>query len=118
MGVSERSTSTVGHRLKNTLSNELDVQQPASLSGYAVKSVSYLKFLEESAKSESVRLGAIKDNLDRVGFRPVDRKEIRQMLKFEGWSDEEVNAEYKPLKPRRSGALKLPVGNNYPNLPQ
>ena len=30
----------------------------------------------ENAESESVRLGATRDLLDRAGFRPVDRHEI------------------------------------------
>ena len=97
VGVSDNSASTVGHRLKNRLSDEIETEQSASLSGYAVKAVSYLKFLAESAKSESVRLGAIKDILDRAGFKPVDRQEIHQVSEFAGWSDEELNAEYKRL---------------------
>ena len=32
--------------------------------------------LAENAESESVRLGATRDLLDRAGFRPVDRHEI------------------------------------------
>ena len=97
VGVSDNSASTVGHRLKNRLSDEIETEQSASLSGYAVKAVSYLKFLAESAKSESVRLGAIKDILDRAGFKSVDRQEIHQVSEFAGWSDEELNAEYHKL---------------------
>ena len=32
--------------------------------------------LAENAESESVRLGATRDLLDRAGFRPVDKHEI------------------------------------------
>ena len=32
--------------------------------------------LAENAESESVRIGATRDLLDRAGFRPVDRHEI------------------------------------------
>jgi hypothetical protein len=35
-----------------------------------------LSDLTENAESESVRLGATRDLLDRAGFRPVDRHEI------------------------------------------
>ena len=35
-----------------------------------------LSELAENAESESVRLGATRDLLDRAGFRPVDRHEI------------------------------------------
>ena len=73
VGVSDTSASTVGHRLKNRLSDEIETEQSASLSGYAVKAVSYLNILADFAKSESVRRGAIKDILDKVGFKPGDR---------------------------------------------
>jgi hypothetical protein len=35
-----------------------------------------LSDLAENAESESVRLGATRDLLDKAGFRPVDRLEI------------------------------------------
>ena len=38
--------------------------------------MSLLSDLAENAESESVRLGATRDLLDRAGFRPVDRHEI------------------------------------------
>ena len=44
--------------------------------------------LAENAESESVRLGATRDHLDRVGFRPVDRHEIVKEK-----SVEELNAQ-------------------------
>ena len=47
-----------------------------------------LSDLAENAESESVRLGATRDLLDRAGFRPVDRHEI---VKHK--SIEELNAQ-------------------------
>ena len=44
--------------------------------------------LAEYAESESVRLGATRDLLDRAGFRPVDRHEIVKEK-----SVEELNAQ-------------------------
>ena len=44
--------------------------------------------LAENAESESVRLGATRDLLDRAGFRPVDRHEI-----IKEKSVEELNAQ-------------------------
>ena len=44
--------------------------------------------LAENAESESVRLGATRDLLDRAGFRPVDRHEI-----VKEYSVEELNAQ-------------------------
>ena len=47
-----------------------------------------LSDLAENAESESVRLGATRDLLDRAGFRPVDRHEI-----VRDKSVEELNAQ-------------------------
>lgn len=47
-----------------------------------------LSDLAENAESESVRLGATRDLLDRAGFRPVDRHEIVKEK-----SVEELNAQ-------------------------
>jgi len=47
-----------------------------------------LSDLAENAKSESVRLGATRDLLDRAGFRPVDRHQIVKEK-----SVEELNAQ-------------------------
>ena len=48
--------------------------------------------LAENAESESVRLGATRDLLDRAGFRPVDRHEIVKEN-----SVEEFNAQFVSL---------------------
>ena len=45
-------------------------------------------YLAENAESESVRLGATRDLLDRAGFRPIDRHEIVKEK-----SVEELNAQ-------------------------
>ena len=47
-----------------------------------------LSDLAENAESESVRLGATRDLLDRAGFRPVDRHQIVKEK-----SVEELNAQ-------------------------
>jgi len=47
-----------------------------------------LSDLAENAESESVRLGATRDLLDRAGFSPVDRHEIVKEK-----SVEELNAQ-------------------------
>ena len=48
--------------------------------------------LAENAESESVRLGATRDLLDRAGFRPVDRHEIVKEKTVE-----ELNAQFVSL---------------------
>ena len=54
----------------------------------APRALNILPDLAETAESESVRLGATRDLLDRTGFRPVDRHEIVKEK-----SVEELNAQ-------------------------
>ena len=54
----------------------------------APRALNILTDLAENAESESVRLGATRDLLDRAGFRPVDRHEIVKEK-----SVEELNAQ-------------------------
>ena len=54
----------------------------------APRELNILSDLAENAESESVRLGATRDLLDRAGFRPVDRHEIVKQK-----SVEELNAQ-------------------------
>ena len=54
----------------------------------APRALNILSDLAENAESESVRLGATRDLLDRAGFRPVDRHEIVKEK-----SVEELNAQ-------------------------
>ena len=42
----------------------------------APRALNILSNLAENAESESVRVGATRDLLDRAGFRPVDRHEV------------------------------------------
>ena len=60
-----------------------------------------LSDLAENAESESVRLGATRDLLDRAGFRPVDRHEIVKEK-----SVEELNAQLVSLV-GENGAEKM-----------
>jgi len=54
----------------------------------APRALNILSDLAQNAESESVRLGATRDLLDRAGFRPVDRHEIVKEK-----SVEELNAQ-------------------------
>ena len=54
----------------------------------APRALNILSDLAENAESESLRLGATRDLLDRAGFRPVDRHEIVKEK-----SVEELNAQ-------------------------
>ena len=54
----------------------------------APRALNIISDLSENAESESVRLGATRDLLDRAGFRPVDRNEVVKEK-----SVEELNAQ-------------------------
>ena len=58
------------------LENALLKPRKKSFAEIAPRALNILSDLTENAESESVRLGAARDLLDRAGFRPVDRHEI------------------------------------------
>ena len=98
IGISEASASTVGHRLKTRLLNEIEEEQKDALKGYAVTAVHHLQYLAQSAKSESVRLCAIKDILDRAGFKAVDRTQITYSSEFKNWTDDQLRKEWERVR--------------------
>ena len=98
VGVSEGSASTIGHRLKSRLLPAIESEARGQLRGYAVSAFHHLKELAESAQSESVRLGALRDLLDRGGYKPVDKQQVEQVSSVENMTDEEIQAELKVLK--------------------
>jgi hypothetical protein len=72
----------------------------AQLAGYSQDCVpgalSQLKSLSEGAESESVRLGAVKDILDRAGLKPTEK--IKQEVSHvEEKSTEELQRELEAL---------------------
>ena len=79
------------------LLNDIEEEQKHSLKGYAVTALHHLRHLVENASSEAVRLGAIKDVLDRAGFKPVDRQQVEQINSIGNVSDEELRAELDSL---------------------
>ena len=83
------------HALKDRHGEE---GQKAALQDFSVKAVHALGDLLENCKSESVKLGCIKEILDRAGFKPVNRQEIFHMNEFENWNDEELRAELERLQ--------------------
>ena len=78
-----RLVSSVG-RCADEITEELH----RNFAEIAHRALNILSYLAENAESESVRLGATRDLLDRAGFRPVDRHEIVKEK-----SVEELNAQ-------------------------
>ena len=93
VGVSDGSASTVGHRMKNRLINNIEVAQKEALKGYSSKALNQIQALAESAVSEKVKLDANKDLLDRAGWKPVDKAHVTQANDWKDASSEELEAE-------------------------
>ena len=93
VGVSVSSASTIGHRLKMRLLTDIEEEQKHALKGYAVTALHHLRHLVENASSEAVRLGAIKDVLDRAGFKPIDRQQVEQINSIDNMSNEDLQSE-------------------------
>jgi len=85
-GYSEKTATIKGSQLKSQLHSEIQREVQKMIADKIPASLKWLTDLAESAESESVRLGAIKDILDRAGLKPVDKVEttnIDQMSKDE-----------------------------------
>ena len=72
---------------------DIEAEAKDQLKGFVVPDIQCLKQFVEGAQSESVHLGAIKDILNRVGLKPVDRQQVEQVNNIENLSDEELQAE-------------------------
>ena len=63
-------------KLRRECADEISDELHRNFAEIAPRTLNILSDLAENAESESVRLGATRDLLDRAGFRPVDRHEI------------------------------------------
>ena len=63
-------------KLRRECAEEISEVLHRNFAEIAPRALNILSDLAENAESESVRLGATRDLLDRAGFRPVDRHEI------------------------------------------
>ena len=75
-------------KLRRECAEEITEELHRNFAEIAPRALNILTDLAENAESESVRLGATRDLLDRAGFRPVDRHEIVKQK-----SIEELNAQ-------------------------
>jgi hypothetical protein len=63
-------------KLRRECADEITGELHRNFAEIAPRALNILSDLAENAESESVRLGATRDLLDRAGFRAVDRHEI------------------------------------------
>ena len=93
-GYSEKTAKQKGYELKNLLREEINDQTQKVLADKVPVTLNILSKLAEEAESESVRLGAVKDILDRAGLKPVERIE---QTNIERMSNEEIQRELDAL---------------------
>ena len=89
-GYSEKTAPVKGCQLKKQFAREIAEQTQQMIVDSIPGALSQLKNLAESAQSESVRLGAVKDILDRAGLKPVERVE---QTNIEAQSTDELKRE-------------------------
>ena len=63
-------------KLRRECADDISEELHRNFAEIAPRALNILSDLAENAESESVRLGATRDLIDRAGFRPVDRHEI------------------------------------------
>ena len=85
-----------GHELKNKFAFEIEERTRKMIQDCVPGALSQLKSLAEDAESESVRLGAVKDILDRAGMKPADRIQ-QEISHVEGKSTAELQQELEAL---------------------
>jgi hypothetical protein len=93
-GYSEKTAKQQGYKLKHQLQDQIEEQVKKVLVQKIPAALNWVSDLAESAQSEAVRLGAIKDILDRAGMKPVDRVEQTNIEKL---STEELERELSSL---------------------
>ena len=69
------SLANQASKLKRELSVEIAKELTANFMSVAPRAMKTLVDLAENSPSDSVKLAACKDLLDRAGFRPIDRRE-------------------------------------------
>jgi phage terminase small subunit len=86
-----------GYELKNKFKELIEDRQKRMLQDSVPLAINQLINLVQEAESEAVRLNAVKDLLDRGGFKPVDKVE-QQVTTVEQKTTEELREEYEMIK--------------------
>jgi phage terminase small subunit len=93
-GYSEKTSKQKGHELKNFFRNEIQEATQKLLADKIPENLQILTELARNATSETVRLSAVRDILDRAGLKPIERIETTSV---ERMSDEEIQRELNAL---------------------
>ena len=85
-----------GYELKNKFAKEIEERQKKMIQDSVPGALAQLDSLANNAESESVRLGAVKDILDRAGLKPTEK--IKQEISHvETASTDELERELEAL---------------------
>ena len=95
-GYSEKTAKQKGHELKNQFSDEIRRQIEKNVLDAAPIALAAMRNLAEEAASETVRLAANKDLLDRAGLKPTERIE-QKIAHVEQASTDELKRELDAL---------------------
>jgi phage terminase small subunit len=96
-GYSPKTANAQGFQLKNKLRSQIEDATYKVLQDKIPLALNWVTTLAQNAESESVRLSAIKDILDRAGLKPVERVETTTI---ESMSDDEIQRELDALRTR------------------
>ena len=95
-GYSEKASKQKGYSLKKQFSDEIAEKTREMMLDGIPGVLSKLHALINAATSEAVKLGAIKDFLDRAGLKPVDKVE-QKVSHVESASIDELKRELEAL---------------------
>ena len=85
-----------GHELKNQFEAQIEERTKKMIMDCVPGALTQLKTLSEGAESESVRLGAVKDILDRAGLKPTEKVQT-EISHVETASTDELKRELEAL---------------------
>jgi phage terminase small subunit len=85
-----------GYELKNKFASEIEERTKKMIKDAVPSAMRMLQRLAEEAESESVRLGAVKDILDRAGLKPTEKIQ-QEISQVEQKSTEELQKELQAL---------------------
>ena len=85
-----------GYELKNKFSKEIEDRTKKMIQDCVPGAVNQLRNLVDGAESESVKLGAIKDILDRAGYKPTEKVQ-QEVSHVEQASIDELRRELEAL---------------------
>ena len=95
-GYSEKASKQKGYSLKKQFSEEISEKTREMMLDAVPGVLAKLHELMETSSSDAVRLGAIKDFLDRAGLKPVDKVE-QKVSHVESASLDELKRELEAL---------------------